>query len=84
MNPALIRFAIAAQLLAAAACHKKEEPAGEAPAHATVVSTWAKLVTPSTVDFLTWDCPAAIEIPITATAAATNTRFIINLSILRV
>ena len=39
MNPALIRFAIAAQLLAAAACHKKEEPAGEAPAHATVAAT---------------------------------------------
>ena len=39
MNPALIRFAFAAQLLAGAACHKKEEPAGEAPSHATVAAT---------------------------------------------
>src|SRR5204863_9720587 len=32
-----------------------------APAHATVLSTFAKLVIPGTDSFFTWDCPAAMH-----------------------
>ena len=36
-----------------------------APAQATVLSTFAKLLIPGTDSFFTCDCPAAIDTPIT-------------------
>src|SRR5436853_7702697 len=35
-----------------------------APAHATVLSSFAKLLMPGTDSFFTWDCPAAMDTPI--------------------
>lgn len=39
MNLAIARFVSAAFIFSVVACHKKDDPAGEAPAHATVAAT---------------------------------------------
>ena len=49
-----------------------------APAHATVLSSFAKLVMPGTDSFLTWDCPAAMATPIATITKIETSVFILN------